>query len=212
MNNIHKVINSLPATLEPNSTYLVRNGVGFDVYVTTVAGTPIRQNDKWVLSYGGRVILTTDDNITFNINYGPHSEREWARNIGGPLGMAPLGFEKGMTIGRDGKLTNVGLQYRCNNTQEITTDVRLWRQTKSFDPDLVPNATVSNTLLWQTELTTSDTVPRRLDLTTADFGDVELTTRDELFFVWRRVSSVGTTTNTRRYSVSVDLVIDSGGA
>ena len=207
MNNIHKVINSLPATLEPNSTYLVRNGVGFDVYVTTVAGVPIRQNDKWVLSYGARVILLTDTNITFNINYGPHSERDWARNIGGPLGMEPGGFEKGMTIARDGKLTNVGLQYRCNNTQEITMDVRLWRQTKSYNS----NADATNTLLWQAELTTDDTVPRRLDLTTADFGDVELTTRDELFFVWRRVSSVGTTTNTRRYFVGVDLVIDSGG-
>lgn len=207
MNNIHKVVNSLPANLEPNSTYLVRNGVGFDVYVTTVAGVPIRQNDKWVLSYGARVILLTDTNIIFNINYGPHSERDWARNLGGPLGMEPGGFEKGMTIGRDGKLSNVGLQYRCNNTQNITTDVRLWRQTKSFGP----NADVSNTLIWQGELNTSDTVPHRLDLTTADFGDVTLTTRDELFFVWRRIASVGTTTNTRRYFVGVDLVIDSGG-
>ena len=207
MNNIHKVINSLPATLEPNSTYLVRNGVGFDVYVTTVAGVPIRQNDKWVLSYGARVILLTDTNITYNINYGPHSERDWARNIGGPLGMEPGGFEKGKTIGRNGKLTNIGLQYRCNNTQEITTDVRLWRQTKSYNA----NADATNTLIWQAELTTSDTVPRRLDLTTADFGDVELTTQDELFFVWRRVSSVGNTGNTRRYFVGIDLVIDSGG-
>lgn len=207
MNNIHKVVNSLPANLEPSSTYLVRNGVGFDVYVTTVAGVPIRQNDKWVLSHGGRVILLTDTNITFNINYGPHTERDWSRNIGGALGVEPGPNEKGITIGRDGKLTNVGLQYRCNNTQNITTDVRLWRQTKGFGP----TATANNTLLWQAELTTNDTVPHRLDLTTADFGDVALTTRDELFFVWRRVASVGTLTNTRRYFVGVDFVIDSGG-
>jgi len=204
MNNIHKVVNSLPENLEPNSTYLVRNGVGFDVYVTTVAGVPIRQNDKWVLSFGNRVALVVDTNIIFNINYGPHSERDWARVMGGDLGDEPGPLEKGMTIARDGKLINIGLQYRCNNTQEIITDVRLWKQTKGFGP----TATASNTLLWQTEIITSDTIPRRLDLTSQDFGDVQLTTRDELFFVWRRLSPTGAT---RRYFVGVDLVIDSGG-
>lgn len=35
----HKVVASLPTTLEPNAIYAVRVGVGFDMYVADSTGT-----------------------------------------------------------------------------------------------------------------------------------------------------------------------------
>lgn len=35
---IHKVLSSLPGTLDPNSVYFVRVGSGIDVYVTDTTG------------------------------------------------------------------------------------------------------------------------------------------------------------------------------
>ena len=36
---LHKVVSSLPGTLEVNSVYFVRVGTGFDVYLTNAGGT-----------------------------------------------------------------------------------------------------------------------------------------------------------------------------
>lgn len=38
--SIHKVVNNLPATLQPNDLYLVLKGTSFDMYMTNGVGTP----------------------------------------------------------------------------------------------------------------------------------------------------------------------------
>ena len=60
MRSINKVLNALPATLEPNSIYYVRAGTGHRTYVTTAAGIPIAQNQTNVIEKSNRWTLRAD--------------------------------------------------------------------------------------------------------------------------------------------------------
>ena len=57
----HKVVNALPASLEPDSVYYVRRGTGFDVYVTTLAGVPISQNRDIIFPLSGQWLLDPNE-------------------------------------------------------------------------------------------------------------------------------------------------------
>lgn len=57
----HKLVNSLPGTLQANSVYYVRTGTGFDAYVTNNLGIvvayplnlPVVENDTFAVDGGG---------------------------------------------------------------------------------------------------------------------------------------------------------------
>ena len=58
---IHKVVSSLPGTLEADTIYLVRTGSGFDLYVSDTTGSvahKVNPNQTWTSAGGGLVYFT----------------------------------------------------------------------------------------------------------------------------------------------------------
>ncbi len=64
----HKVVGSLPATLEPDSVYYVRVGAGLDVYVTNSTGTIVAVPLNTQISYEYRDIWAEESGAATNNN------------------------------------------------------------------------------------------------------------------------------------------------
>lgn len=62
---IDKVISNLPAVLVPNTIYTVRNGVGFDLYMSDVTGTTAHALN--LLSKPITQTINIVKNVAFNI-------------------------------------------------------------------------------------------------------------------------------------------------
>lgn len=93
----NKIINALPAVLEPNSFYHVRSGTGYRTYLTTSGGVAIPQNTNGVFEYNKRWNLHDGDvwvgpsttrgfgEVTLNTTYGSGAAPDVRWNMIGPL-------------------------------------------------------------------------------------------------------------------------------
>lgn len=64
----HKVVSSLPSTLEPDTIYLVRVGVGFDFYCSDTTGSiAYKVNDSGTFAWDGGNAFTEYYPLTLNL-------------------------------------------------------------------------------------------------------------------------------------------------
>jgi len=123
--NIDKVVSALPSTLEPNTMYGVRNGVGFDLYLSDMTGTvahPI--NNRQEIRGSGRVYGYTNNRWVTNSddNYGP-AYYQFNENAGTAVDPIAEWEHMGDMILPGTRIKSLTIAGKTNNTQFADMEV-----------------------------------------------------------------------------------------
>ena len=132
--NIAKEVSVLPATLEPNTLYVVRDGTGFQVYMTDLTGNIAhRANNRTEIRNSGRVYAYTNLRWVTNSddNYGP-AYYQFAES--GGTGVDPIveWEHMGDLILPGTRVKSLTLAGKTNNTQ--FSDMEVYGLVRRPDP------------------------------------------------------------------------------
>jgi hypothetical protein len=131
---IHKVVNTLPGSLESNCLYLVRAGDGFDLYGTTSAGVavPLNQPQLHQSHWAGRFYCHTNNRwVGWHANYGPNNQN-WNSNAGTGAEPTSTFTRLGMNIAQGAVMSRVRMAGRVNNAEVTGFDFRVVHDTGPF--------------------------------------------------------------------------------